>query len=110
MTASQTPAGPDDPVAVDISGRRPLLLLLGSGLAWLLVSGVLALVSSIQAHTPEFFAGCPILTYGRALALQETAFVYGWVANAGLALALWILGRLGGRPLRGAVWVVLGTV
>jgi len=42
--------------------------------------------------------------------LQETAFIYGWVANSGLAIALWILGRLGGAPLRSLNWTVVGTL
>src|SRR5208283_3873140 len=39
-----------------------------------------------------------------------TAFVYGWLANAGLALALWTLGRLAGEPLRAQSWAVGGAV
>jgi cytochrome c oxidase cbb3-type subunit I len=50
------------------------------------------------------------LTFGRVSALRETAFIYGWAANAGLAIALWILGRLGGYPLRGLNWTVIGTL
>ena len=110
MTSAPNSAGSDDAADVDTRGKCPLLLLLGSALAWLLVSGALALVAAVQAHAPGFLAGCPILSYGRVQALQETAFVYGWIANAGLALALWILGRLGGQPLRGAVWMTIGTV
>jgi hypothetical protein len=37
-------------------------------------------------------------------------FVYGWAANAGLGLALWLLGRLGGSPLRAQNWIVCGTL
>ena len=50
---------------IDAASRWPLLLLLlGSGILWLVVAGILALVASIQLHTPGFLAGCPILTYG----------------------------------------------
>jgi cytochrome c oxidase cbb3-type subunit 1 len=51
-----------------------------------------------------------VFTYGHTRALQETAFVYGWVANAGFAVVLWVLGRLGGSPLRSLNWAVAGTV
>src|SRR5882724_11297817 len=92
--------------AIDAHARWPLLLMFASALAWLLVSSVLALVTSVQVHTPTFLSDCAFLTYGRAQALQETAFVYGWLANAGLALGLWILARLGGEPLRASNWIV----
>lgn len=95
---------------VDSSSRSPLLVLLFSGLLWLVASGVLALLASVQLHTPTFAAGCPILTYGRSSAMAETAFVYGWMANAGLALALWTVGRLAGEPLRGQYWAFTGAL
>lgn len=95
---------------IDSHARAPLLLLLGSGLVWLVVSGVLALIASVQLHTPGFLAGCAWLTYGHTQALQETAFVYGWLANAGLALGLWVLARLGGESLRAGNWVTVGAL
>ena len=110
MTSAQPQTSPLDETAVEAAGRDPLVLLVGSALAWLLVSGALALVASIQLHTPAFMAGCSLLNYGHTRALQETAFIYGWVANVGLGLALWILGRLGGHPLRAANWVMVGAV
>jgi cytochrome c oxidase cbb3-type subunit I len=109
MTSAQTQTGPTDETAVETTGRCPLLFLLGSAIAWLLVSGVLGLIVSIQAHTPAFLSGCPALSYGRARALQETAFIYGWIGNAGLGLTLWMLTRLGGGPLRGANWAGVGA-
>lgn len=104
------PAFAEAPAAVERASRRPLLFLLGGAVAWLVVSGVLGLITSIQLHTPGFLDGCPMLTYGRAQALQETAFVYGWVGGAGLALALWIMGRLAEEPLRAPSWVVVGAI
>ncbi|MDB6126491.1 MAG: cytochrome c oxidase, subunit, partial [Verrucomicrobia bacterium] len=92
------------------SARCPLLLLIGSALLWLLVSGALGLVNLLQLHTPSFLADCEIFTYGRVQAMQETAFIYGWAANAGLAVALWILGRLGGSPLRSINWASAGAM
>ncbi|HEY1764579.1 MAG TPA: cbb3-type cytochrome c oxidase subunit I [Opitutaceae bacterium] len=94
----------------DASSRGPLLFLLFSGLVWLVVAGLLGLVASIQLQSPEFLADCPFVTYGRMREVAETAFVYGWLANGGLALALWVLGRLAGEPLRAQVWCVIGTL
>jgi cytochrome c oxidase cbb3-type subunit 1 len=103
-------AGPpaSDPHAIDRSARWALLLLLASGLVWLAVGGVLALVHSIQLHTPGFLAASEWFTFGRTQAAAETALVYGWAANAGFAVALWLLGRLGGAPLRGLGLVQIG--
>lgn len=110
MTNAPTHAASAEVTAIDSQARGPLLLLLGSGLVWLVISGILALITSIQLHSPAYFADCSWLTYGRASALRETAFIYGWSANAGLGIALWILGRLSGSPLRGLNWTVVGTL
>jgi cytochrome c oxidase cbb3-type subunit 1 len=109
MTAP-TQAATDEDTATEAAGRRPLLLLLGFGILWLLAAGVLAFASAIQLHTPDFFADCPVFTHGHAVALAESAWVYGWVGNAGLALAVWILVRLAGEPLRAGNMVVIGAL
>lgn len=96
--------------AADTAGRWPLLLLLASGLVWLVISGVFALIASIQLHSPTFMSDCEWFTHGRVTAMAETSFVYGWAANAGLGVALWVLGRLGGSPLRAQNWAVVGTL
>jgi cytochrome c oxidase cbb3-type subunit 1 len=101
-SADQTPA--------ESTGRYPLLYLLGSSVLWLVVSGVFALITSIQLHTPSFLAECPVLSYGRVRAMAETSFIYGWIGNVGLGLALWILARLSGEKLRGANWVFVGAL
>jgi len=95
---------------LDESSRRAPLLLLTAAVLWLAVSGVLGLLSSLQLHDPAFLSCCSILTHGRVEALAETSFLYGWLANAGLAFALWILTRLGGEPLRAQNWAFFGTV
>jgi cytochrome c oxidase cbb3-type subunit I len=96
--------------AIDGASRWPLLLMIVSALVWLVIAGALALLASIQLHSPGFLADCPFLTYGRTTGLAETAFVYGWLANGGLALALWMLGRLAGEPLRAQNWAHAGAV
>lgn len=99
-----------DATALDAAARGPLLFLLGSGIVWLVVSGVLALISSIQLHSSHFLDNYAWLTYGRTEAMRQTAFVYGWAANVGLAIAIWILGRLGGSALRALNWALFGAV
>ncbi|MGH7946142.1 MAG: cbb3-type cytochrome c oxidase subunit I, partial [Opitutaceae bacterium] len=103
-------AGPAEVTAIDTQARGPLLLLLGSGMVWLVISGILAVITSIQLHSPGFLTDCPWFTFGRSQALRETAFIYGWAANAGAGIALWVLGRLGGHPLRASNWAIAGTL
>ena len=110
MSISTTPAVSAEVSAVDRHARQPVLLLAGAGLVWLVASGALALIASIQTHSPSFLTDCAWFTHGRVQAMRESAFVYGWAANAGLATLLWILGRLGGSALRGAGWTVVGTI
>ena len=110
MTNAPTHADQAEVTSVEIHGRLPLLLLLALASVWLVASGVFGLIASIQLHTPGFLASVSVLAYGHSSALAETSFVYGWFANAGLGLALWILGRLGGEPLRGTRWAVIGTL
>lgn len=110
MTHASTTVGSTEVTAIDTASRGPLLYLIGSGLVWLVLSGILALITSIQLHSPQFLADCSWLTHGRAQALRETAFVYGWLANVGVAVALWVLARLGGEPLRALNWLLFGAV
>ncbi|MDQ1257224.1 MAG: hypothetical protein QG656_1827, partial [Candidatus Hydrogenedentes bacterium] len=110
MTTLPTNAASAEVTVIDHHARWPLLLMLGAALVWLVASSVLALISAIQLHSPAFFAECAWFTHGRMQAMQETAFVYGWAANAGLAIGGWILGRLGGHPLRALNWMVVGMV
>jgi cytochrome c oxidase cbb3-type subunit 1 len=109
MTTAQTKASAEV-TATDTAARWPLLLLLVSAIKWLVLSGILSLIASIQLVQPAFLADCSVFTHGRVVALQESVFVYGWAANSGLALALFVLSRLGGSPLRAGNWIIIGTL
>jgi cytochrome c oxidase cbb3-type subunit I len=110
MTTAPTNAASAEVTPIDRQARGPLLLLLVLGVLWLVPSGIFALLASIQLHSPQFLTDCEWLTHGRLEALQETAFLYGWAANVGLAIALWVLARLGGYPLRALNWTVAGAI
>ncbi len=110
MTTASTAATTAEVTEIDASARCPLLLLIGTALLWLVVSGALALLNLVQLHTPAYAAACSVMTYGRTQAMAETTFIYGWAASAGLAVTLWILGRLGGSPLRSLNWVGAGVI
>jgi len=74
----------------DTTARGPLSLLILSAIKWLILSGLLSVIATIQLHKPSFLADCPLFTYGHIQALQETVFIYGWAANASFAVALWL--------------------
>lgn len=93
----------------DASARLPVSLLLAFAILWLVASGVLALLNLAQTISPTLVADCSFLTYGRVRFMAETALVYGWIANAGFAIALWLLARLGGAPLRSINWATAGA-
>jgi len=101
---------PDGVTEIDTTARCPLFLLVGSGLVWLVLGGVLALLNLAQTYTPALLADCAWLTYGRLQAMQETIFVYGWFGNAGLAVVLWVLSRLGESALRGRNYITVGAL
>ncbi|ACB77202.1 cbb3-type cytochrome c oxidase subunit I [Opitutus terrae] len=105
MTSAQTEIS-----EVDSTARFPLSLLLAFAVLWALAGGALALLNYAQTLDPALLADCALLTYGRVRGMQETALVYGWAGNAGFAVALWLLGRLSGAPLRSLNWVVVGTL
>lgn len=94
----------------DAAGRWLLLFQVVSALLWLAAGGALMLVHTAQLHTPAFFAAYEWFTFGRVQAAAETALLYGWAANTGYAMALLILGRLGGVRLRGLGLAAVGSV
>lgn len=96
--------------AIDTQARWVLVLLLASGLVWFVGGSLLLLIHSIQTHTPSFLARHECFTFGRVQAAAESALVFGWVANAGFAVAWWLLGRLGGEGPRGLAGAFVGTL
>src|SRR5258708_3133340 len=79
-------------------------------LVWLLTSSLLALLTSVKLHSPSVLANCAWLSYGHTRPAANDAFVYGFASQAGLAVALWILCRLGRTTLVGAIPIAIGSV
>jgi cytochrome c oxidase cbb3-type subunit 1 len=80
---------------IDLSCRPPLLLYFGSGLVWLFVGTLLALIAFIKLHGPGFLADAPWLTFGRIRPASADAIVYGFGVQTALGVLLWIMCRLG---------------
>jgi cytochrome c oxidase cbb3-type subunit 1 len=104
-----TPANPELVARID-SSCRVLLLPIASALVWLLISSLFALITSVKLHSPAVLADCSWLTYGHTRPAANDAFVYGFASQAGLAIAMWILCRLGRTTLVGIVPIAIGSV
>jgi cytochrome c oxidase cbb3-type subunit 1 len=88
---------------IDASVRSPLLLLLGNSLHWLVVAAFLSLLASVKLAFPGFLGGVAFLGYGRLEAMARDLFLYGWASQAAIAAGIWLMARLSGRPLGGAI-------
>lgn len=96
------------PAEIDASCRLPLTLFFLSAAVWLAAGALGFLVASIKLHAPGFLADCSWLTYGRVQPAALNAMVYGFACQAGLGVALWLLGRLGRTMLAGPGTIFLG--
>lgn len=95
--ASQAPASENilvPPTEINRSCCLPVTLLLASSVKWLIIAGVLGLLSSIKLHSGGFLAGVSWLSYGRVYPAYLNVLVFGFAAQAGLGIGLWILSRL----------------
>jgi cytochrome c oxidase cbb3-type subunit I len=89
---------------------RVLLLPIVFSLLWLVLSSLFMLVTSVKLHSPAVLANCPWLSYGLTRPVANDTFVYGFASQAGIAIALWILCRLGRTTLVGMVPVAIGSL
>ena len=80
---------------MNASLRWPVLNLFLGAAFWLVVSSVFALIASLKFHAPGFLADCPWFTYGRVHAAHLNALAYGFAAQAGLGVTLWLLAQTG---------------
>jgi cytochrome c oxidase cbb3-type subunit 1 len=92
-------ASADECADVNASCRWPVLSLFLGAAFWLVVSSVFALIASIKFHAPNFLADCAWFTYGRVHAAHLNALAYGFAAQAGLGVTLWLLAQTGKTKL-----------
>ncbi len=107
-------ATPEDSAAraeIDHSLRGPLLLFIGGSIAWLLLGSLFALIASIKMNVPGFLGDSAWLTFGRVRPAHLNAVTYGWAAQVGLAVSLWLMARLCRVPVRhgGLLYVSFGV-
>src|ERR1041385_534604 len=109
--APSSQAGASTPISlseIDASCRLPLFLMFVSAAVWLVLGSAFALISTLTFHKPDLFANCAALTYGRARPAYVNSVLYGFCLQAGLAVALWLLLRLGRITLTHRLIVTIG--
>ncbi len=109
-TGSGDAAPPVSSAEIDASCRAPLIFLFVSAAAWLLIGSMFALMATLKFHSPNLLADEPWLTYGRVHPAHLNAWLYGFAAQAGLGVMLWICCHLGRTRLSSSVGVMIGAV
>lgn len=105
----------------DKGSKIPLLFLSIHGAVWFAIASFLYLFAAVKMHGPDFAKELPWLAYGRLQPAATNAFLYGFLSQAGMALGIWILSRLGQTKVAlpavltfgGVLWngtVLIGTV
>lgn len=84
---------------IDASCRGSVLLFFLSGMVWLLIGTVLALLASYKLHAPDFLGGSAWLTFGRVRTAHLNAVIYGFSAEVAVGVVLWLMCRLCRVPL-----------
>ena len=97
------------PEAIDCSCRGPLLCLFTCASFWLCQGLLAAALVSLQLIIPGFLENSAWLTFGHLQPLARAVSGYGFATQAGVGIALWLIARLGGRPLvsRGLIFAGL---
>ncbi|MGC4014945.1 MAG: cbb3-type cytochrome c oxidase subunit I [Luteolibacter sp.] len=123
--SQDTPNTPDKDAflraSIDRSLRHPVMFFFTSAAAWLAVSILFGLISSIKVHSPGFLNCAGWLTYGRVFPAHINTLIYGWGAQAAFGTMIWLMSRLSRQQCRAAgiiltaghVWnfaVLCGTV
>ncbi len=80
---------------IDGSCRLPVLTWFVSGVCWLLIGSMLALIASIKLHSPEWlFPDTSWLTFGRVRSAHLSSVALGWGFSMAIGATLWQMCRL----------------
>ncbi len=86
------------------------MFLFTAALLWLALSSLFAVLGSVKMHAAGMLANVDWLTYGRVRPAAVDMFLYGFLSQAGIAAAIWILCRLGKVALVSGVTLIVGAV
>ncbi len=79
---------------IDRSLRHPVMFFFTSGAVWLAISLLLGIIASAKTHSPEFLSCCSCFNVGRTMPAHMSTLIYGWGAQAGFGVILWLMSRL----------------
>ena len=94
---------------IDATTARPVSVLIGSAVLWLVLGSTFGLIASLKLHLPDWLDTQPWLTFGRVRTLHLTLVIYGWLSLAGIAIATWVTPRIFHAPLRWPRLVIAGA-
>src|SRR5947207_2010739 len=79
---------------VDASCRLPVMFFFASGLLWLMIGTVLALIASFKLNAPDFLTQSAWLTFGRIRPAHMNSVIYGFASQTAIGVTLWLMARL----------------
>ena len=95
---------------LDVVSRPAVLLLVGSGVFWLVIGSAFGLLASLKLHLPDLLTEQAFFTFGRARTVHLNLVAYGWLSMTGIAVAMWVAPRIFHTPLRFARLPVVGAI
>lgn len=95
--------------AIEDSLRWPLLHGIVASALWLFVGSLLALVASLQVHSPGLFADGSVLTHGKTKAAAWNIVLYGFALQMAITVSLYLICRLSQKGMRHAFTVFVGS-
>lgn len=85
---------------IDRSCRTVCLLFFAAAVFWLIAGSLFALIASFKLHNPELMTKSAWSTFGRVRPAHLNTVIYGWAAQAGLGVLMWLFCRLCRTPMR----------
>jgi cytochrome c oxidase cbb3-type subunit 1 len=110
MTDTDIQKSREERLAIDRAAKKPVGMLIGTSLIWLLIGSFLAIGASIKLHNPGFLADTDWLTFGRVRPAHLNTVAYGWLSTAAIGIGLWILSRLCRVPIKDDMSLTLAVV
>tara|TARA_A100001015_G_scaffold74603_1_gene82786 strand:- start:6813 stop:8279 length:1467 start_codon:yes stop_codon:yes gene_type:complete len=111
LSVSTTPFSQKGVDSIDHSIRLSTYYFILSGVSWLVLASICALIVGFKLIDPSILGAFEMLSYGRLQAALKSALLMGWVSNAIFAISLWIMARLSAKPIEhGGILLIAGII